>query len=140
MPGSKRSLASVAVAALLIGSGCGGGQDSPSSKTTSAREQAEASQGPSAAAVEVGQRKKSEKPGAKATPGSTRKKKAKSGEGKPGPDDRGRNQGSDQPAGVPARVEEAIEGDEKVLRQRFRNRSEGLPPVVEEVLEEAGSG
>ncbi len=63
-----------------------------------------------------------------------------SGERKPAPDDPGRNEDSNRSVGVPARVKEAIEGNGKVLEQHFRNRSEDLPPVVEEVLEGAGSG
>ena len=81
------------------------------------------------------------------------KPKAEDGEGKTAATNTGRNEDSEPPDDVAKRVRELVEGDsgtqvvdsgrelKQVLREIKRSKDrEGVPPVVEEILEEAQGG
>ncbi|HEX6204807.1 MAG TPA: hypothetical protein VFZ29_03260 [Solirubrobacterales bacterium] len=150
----NRLLAAFAVfAVLLAGSGCGRSEESTTSSKvgSSVREQTMESDAAPKQKDQTGARHRDR--GQSDADRYGNKAKADDGEGKTAATNTGRNDDSEQPADVPKRVRELIEGDsgtqvvdsgrelKKVLREIKRSKQrEGVPPVVEEILEEARGG
>jgi hypothetical protein len=157
MTGSEKIrpiLALAAVAALLIGAGCGGGSDDAASPSgpDSSQQRRTPEDGVAAARRKRANEAKPTGSRAQAKPGFTsrEKKKAKGGGADPAASDRRQGEASKDPDDVAARVKELIKGDrgvqvvdsgrelQKVLREIKRSKKErDIPPLLEEVLEKA---
>lgn len=159
MTRSKKShllVAFAVFAALLAGSGCGGSEESTTSSGAGSSVREQTTKSGAAAAPPKQEVQAKAKPQDRGEPDSDRRgkeAKADDGEGKTAATNAGRNDDSEQPADVPKRVRDLVEGDsgtqvvdsgrelKKVLREIKRSKQrESVPPVVEEILEEARGG